>query len=295
MLDTGGPATLRRDAEAAVASLPPLLAAATRLAASVVPGVHGRRQPGSGETFWQFRPAVPGDSLRSIDWRRSARSRIPLVRETEWEAAQSVWLWVDDAQAMSYSSGQNLETKYRRAALLGLALAVLLIRSGERVGLLGANGVPVASGVRQLDRLAATLAGADSRDEYGCPPTMAVRRGGRVVVLSDFLGPVEPIMSRLRTAVSSGVSGSLVQVVDPNEEAYPYDGRVAFESMGGSMRLRTESARALAEGYQAALAEQRLRLLEFVERSDWRMLVHRTSDPAKQALVWLVEAVGDLR
>src|SRR5256714_10721107 len=84
---------LRDRAEQAAAVLPPLLVAAERVAVTVAQGVHGRRRVGQGETFWQFRQYQPGDAAARIDWRESAKSQRLYVRETEWEAAQSVWLW----------------------------------------------------------------------------------------------------------------------------------------------------------------------------------------------------------
>jgi uncharacterized protein (DUF58 family) len=83
---TGTPA-LRARAEALGQSLPPLLAEAELLAATVVLGDHGRRRAGMGDEFWQYRPAHAGDSARMIDWRRSARSDSHFVREREWQAA----------------------------------------------------------------------------------------------------------------------------------------------------------------------------------------------------------------
>ena len=84
--------------------LPPLLVAAERVAATVAQGVHGRRRVGQGETFWQFRQYQPGDAASRIDWRESAKSQRLYVRETEWEAAQSVWLWRDASASMDYTS-----------------------------------------------------------------------------------------------------------------------------------------------------------------------------------------------
>ena len=103
--------------------LPPLLVAAERVAVTVAQGVHGRRRVGQGETFWQFRQYQPGDAAARIDWRESAKSQRLYVRETEWEAAQSVWLWRDASASMDYSSAEYLagarmadETRPRRAA-----------------------------------------------------------------------------------------------------------------------------------------------------------------------------------
>ncbi len=70
------PAVMRTRVETAralAARLPDLLVAAKRIAANVMLGLHGRRHPGPGETFWQFRPYVHGEPARQIDWRRSAR------------------------------------------------------------------------------------------------------------------------------------------------------------------------------------------------------------------------------
>src|SRR6478672_1505936 len=94
--------------EQVAARLPPLLVAAERVAATVAQGVHGRRRVGQGETFWQFRQYQPGDAASRIDWRESAKSQRLYVRETEWEAAQSVWLWRDASASMDYSSAGDL-------------------------------------------------------------------------------------------------------------------------------------------------------------------------------------------
>src|SRR5271167_1724508 len=102
------PAALRDRAEQAAAVLPPLLVAAERVAVTVAQGVHGRRRVGQGETFWQFRQYEPGDAATRIDWRESAKSQRLYVRETEWEAAQSVWLWRDASASMDYSSAEYL-------------------------------------------------------------------------------------------------------------------------------------------------------------------------------------------
>ena len=131
------PTALRARAEELAAALPPLLAEAEHLASTVMMGEHGRRRAGMGDEFWQYRPATPGDPARRIDWRRSARSDAHFVREKEWQAAQSVLLWVDHSKSMLFTGSKNRPDKSERARLLALALAVLLNRGGERVGLSG--------------------------------------------------------------------------------------------------------------------------------------------------------------
>ena len=104
-------------------------------------GVHGRRRPGQGDAFWQFRPYLPGDAAARVDWRQSAKSDRLFVRETEWEAAQTVSIWVDDALSMDYRDAEHFRarSKNERASLLALALSVLFIKAGERVALMGTD------------------------------------------------------------------------------------------------------------------------------------------------------------
>src|SRR4051812_38416758 len=145
---------LRQAAETLSQRLPGLLVEAERVAATVAPGVHGRRRTGMGETFWQFRQYQSGDAASDIDWRQSARSRHLFVREQEWEAAESVWIWCDFSASMGFRSNPGLPPKWERAVLLTLALAALLVRSGERVALLGAGERPATGrfGIETLTR-----------------------------------------------------------------------------------------------------------------------------------------------
>ncbi|MCU0828436.1 MAG: DUF58 domain-containing protein, partial [Tabrizicola sp.] len=177
---------LRARAEALGQTLPPLLAEAEMLAATVMLGEHGRRRAGLGDEFWQYRPAHQGDSARMIDWRRSARSDAHFVREREWQAAQSVTIWVDPSKSMAFTGDKGRAAKSDRAKLLALALAVLLLRGGERVGLAGL--AHPRAGRTQLLRLAARLSGEETEAEYGAPETEGMVSHGRAVFLSDFLG-----------------------------------------------------------------------------------------------------------
>ncbi len=285
------PAALRGRAEALAAPLPPLLARAERLAASVLPGGHGRRRAGVGEAFWQFRPAMPGDPARSLDWRRSAMGDGAYVRQTEWEAPQTVLLWVDRARSMGFSDGGRAP-KADRARLLALALSILLLRGGERVGLAGAAEGPRA-GRGRAEPLAMRLAEEDA-SEYGAPPAVIPAKGARLVLISDFLGPPGPTLAALTAAAGVGAPGTLLQVVDPAEEAFPYEGRTLFESMGGAMRHDTRAAGALRARYADRLAERRALLRDAARRAGFGWRVHRTDASAGRALRALWQEISGL-
>ena len=158
-------------------------------------GVHGRRRTGQGETFWQFRPYYAGDAPNAIDWRQTAKSDRVYVRQMEWEAAQSIWLWHDTSPSMDWHSSDDLPTKSSRAKLLLLALSVLLLRAGERVALLGSSGRPLA-GQAVMPRLAAQIT-AEAQTGEDLPPLMPLPRHAHAVFFGDFLAPLEEIENRL--------------------------------------------------------------------------------------------------
>jgi uncharacterized protein (DUF58 family) len=170
-------------ARSLAARLPDLLVAARRIAANVLLGLHGRRHPGPGETFWQFRPYMPGEPARQIDWRRSARDHHLYVREREWEASQTVWLWADLSPSMDFKSRLSATTKIDRAVILMLALADMLGRGGERVGVPGL--IEPRMGRDRADRIADLLARADLSQDW--PKLDRVGRFSEVVMLSDCL------------------------------------------------------------------------------------------------------------
>ncbi|MDX5350206.1 MAG: DUF58 domain-containing protein, partial [Paracoccaceae bacterium] len=265
---------LRARAEALGQTLPPLLAEAEMLAATVMLGEHGRRRAGLGDEFWQYRPAHQGDSARMIDWRRSARSDSHFVREREWQAAQSVTLWVDPSKSMQFTGDKGRAPKADRAKLLALALAVLLLRGGERVGLAGL--AHPRAGRTQLLRLAARLSGEETEAEYGAPETEGMVSHGRAVFLSDFLGDLSAVEAALARAADRGVKGALIQILDPAEEEFPFDGRTIFESMGGTMQHETQQAGELRARYLARLAERKDRLAGLARAVGWHFTTHHT-------------------
>ena len=117
--------------------MPRLILEARRVAATVIHGLHGRRRAGSGENFWQYRRFVSGEPASRVDWRRSARDDHLYVREQEWEAAHTVWIWPDRSPSMAFASPLVRDSKLYRALVVALALAEVLVEGGERVGIPG--------------------------------------------------------------------------------------------------------------------------------------------------------------
>lgn len=276
-------AAVRDEAEALSSALPPLLVAADRLASAVSLGVHGRRKAGPGETFWQFRRYSPEDPSGLIDWRQSGKSQHVFVREREWEAAEVVWFWRDGSEGMQFRSNADVQTKFARANLLALALANLLARGGERVGYLGEARAP-ASGRTALTRLAQTLVDLAPQNSP-LPSDAPVGKSAQLVWFSDFFAPVSDIEGLVRRFAAQGLKGSLVQIVDPAEEEFPYSGRTRFEK--GRENVLFGRAESVRSQYRARFRAQCETVSVIARRLGFSHMMHRTDRRPEIALIAL--------
>jgi uncharacterized protein (DUF58 family) len=286
--------SLRHRAEESAAALPPLLVAAERIAATVAQGVHGRRRVGQGETFWQFRQYEPGDAASRIDWRESGKSQRVYVRETEWEAAQSVWLWRDASASMNYSSaayipGGDWPTKRARAELILVALASLLVRGGERLCLLGSGMTPM-SGRISLSRLVDLI--ERGGEGAGLPAAENLPRHAQLVLMGDFLGPLDATNKAVAGFAAAGLTGHLVQILDPAEEDLPFDGRVRFEEVEERGELLISRVETIRDAYAGRFREHRAALQAMAQAIGWSFSTHRTDRPPYLALLALHAALA---
>src|SRR5262245_6763125 len=161
-------------------AMPRLILEARRVAATVIHGLHGRRRAGSGENFWQYRRFVSGEPASRVDWRRSARDDHLYVREQEWEAAHTVWIWPDRSPSMTFASSMASETKLDRALVVAFALAEILVEGGERIGIPGVMRPTASRNV--IERMAQAIV-HDPLPRASLPPSFAPSPLAEVVVL----------------------------------------------------------------------------------------------------------------
>ena len=287
--------TLQRSLELA-GTLPALMVAADRVAATVIQGVHGRRRVGQADAFWQFRQYRDGDSATQIDWRQSARGRHLFVRETEWEAAASVWLWRDASPSMQYASLKNIDTKAVRAEVITLAVASLLTDASERVAVLGGGMRPITGriAVRRIAEHLAEETRNKAKTPPSLPPLVPLPAHGSVVLVSDWLDPLDKIEAVVRHYASAGVRGHIVQVLDPAEEELPFNGHVKFEGLETEGQHTVRRVEAVRSAYGARLAAQKEGLLRLARPADWTAHLHRTDRPPQTVLMALYLAMADL-
>jgi len=276
-------------ARARASLVPDLLIEAKRVANTSFSGWHGRRKRGIGENFWQFRNYVPGETMSRIDWRRSARDDHIYVQDKEWQAAHAVWLWVDESPSMLFQSQNAVVAKQSRALVLAFAMAELLARSGERVGWLGLTR-PILSR-HAADRMAEALIMADPQTEFPKQPELGTHSD--LILISDFLDPIEKIKSDLKQLAKSNTRGHVVQILDPVEEVFPYRGRVEFSDPETGERFTAGNAQTLKSEYEREMEIRTVALRQITASMGWSFVRHHTNRLASEALVALHMRLGE--
>src|SRR4029079_8101794 len=137
----------------------------------------------------------------------------------------TVWLWPDRSPSMVFRSALARDSKLDRCRVVAFALAEILVRAGERVGV---PGLMRPTGSRNvLDKLANAIV-HDVTERSSLPPAFAPSALAEVVVVADFWSPIEDVRRTLAQLSSTGAHGHVVQIVDPAEETFPYSGRIEF-------------------------------------------------------------------
>ena len=287
--DVGVVRSAAHQAAELIASMPRLILEARRAAASVFHGLHGRRRAGPGENFWQYRRFIGGEPAARVDWRRSARDDLLYVREREWEAAHTIWIWPDRSPSMVFASSLAEETKRDRALVLALALGELLVRGGERVGIPGAMRPTASRAV--IDRMAEAIIHAVGEPQ-SLPPDFTPGPREEVVLLGDLWSPTPQVVGTIANLSIGGAGGHVVQIVDPAEESFPYSGRIEFLEPEGAGSITVGRAEAWAADYTFRVARHRSLIRTETARHDWSFAVHRTDRPASELLLALHARMG---
>lgn len=283
------PADALARARERVRAIPDLLVDARKLANTVTTGWHGRRKKGAGEDFWQFRPYGVGEEASRIDWRRSARDEHAYVRDREWQAAHTVWLFADRSGSMLFKSGLARVSKEKRALTMVLALAELLSRGGERIGWPGLMR-PLAAR-NGAERLALRLAHMPAPG--GLPDMSEIRRHAEIVIASDFLDEPDDVLARLEPLAARGARGHLVEVCDPAEERFPYAGRTEFRDPETGERWIAGRAETLAADYRNLWLARRETLSRWCRKRGWSYTTTATDRIASEALAALHMALTE--
>ncbi|MCB1228213.1 MAG: DUF58 domain-containing protein [Verrucomicrobiales bacterium] len=204
-------------------------------------GLHRSPRHGFSVEFSEYRPYVPGDDLRHVDWRLAARSGRYFSKRYEDETNLWLQLVVDQSASMAYGSGAWSKAAY--GATLAATLALFLMRQGDAVGVTTfASGVeehvPPRNRPGHLRRLLTEL----ERPAVGRGTSLdlsigqlaeRLRRRGVVAVVSDLLAPLEVLRGRLAELGAMGQDVVMFHVMDPAEVDLKMSEAAFFEDPEG--------------------------------------------------------------
>lgn len=261
-----------RDVGRTEASLRQLELTVLRRLDGLLHGDHQGLVPGMGSEPGEGREYLPGDDVRRMDWNLTARTTVPHVRDAVADRELEAWAVVDGSASLDFGTGA---CEKRDLALVAVAaVGFLTARAGNRLGAViarpdGPVRVPARAGreatfallhkVASMPRVAEDAAGSSTAPLGAALDELVVvpRRRGLVVVVSDFLDPVESWQRPLRM-LSSRHDVLGVEVVDPREVELPAVGVLTLvdPETGRNLEVQTASPK-LRERYATAAAAQR--------------------------------------
>jgi uncharacterized protein (DUF58 family) len=272
----------------------------------LIPGEFRAHELGGGLELAQVRPYQPGDDVRRIDWNVTARTTVPHVRVHVPERALTTWLLLDVSPSMTF--GTALRRKADVAEGVAVAVGHIATQRGNRLGIVTFGGdadrrIPPIAG---RDGLLATLllmhgqhdAALPSRPRRGTPDaaladalrfiSAVARRGGLVVIASDFRGPRH--WMRPLAAVAMRQEVLAVEIGDPREGDLPDVGELTLIDAESGREVRVDtSSPGLRDRFRTAAADERRSLARDLRHSGVRHVVLSTSTD------WLRDLAGQLR
>ncbi len=247
-----------------IETLPEMIVMAEHVAMNIMQGAHGRRRVGVGESFWQFRNYVAGDSARLIDWRQTAKRDSAFIRETEWEASQSIILWSDNSASMDYSSDfSKYPTKQKYAILILLSLASALLRGGETIVVPGNRPV---QRYKSLPHIAEMLV----QNNLTLKNLGKIPKDAHAIFISDGWTELDQFANNIKYLAQNRLKANFVQLLDITEKTLPFSGSIIFEDLENPNNLeRLPDVKAIREEYKKQFITHQKQLRKIVISAGW--------------------------
>jgi uncharacterized protein (DUF58 family) len=217
-------------------------------------GMHRSPYHGFSVEFTEYRPYVPGDDPRYLDWKLVGRTDRYFIKKFEDETNLRCHLLVDLSRSMSFGSRGYPKADYART--LAATLGWFLSQQGDAVGLMTFDGavreyLPARHRPGHLRQLMHALEKpAEGRSTDLAAPLRRivelVRKRGLIVLISDLLAPLESLAAPLAMLTASGHEVIVFQVLDPAELTFDFNAAARFEDLETGRDIFLEPA--LARG-----------------------------------------------
>src|SRR5215210_3844418 len=192
-----------------------------------IPGAHTSRLRGISAEFTEYRPYRQGDDLRRIDWKLFARSDRAYIRLSNDRAILPTMIVLDASASMAFPVTTN--GKWKLAAQVGIALGAVARNSGDPVGLVIAGEEPLLLAPRMRRSVtheiirAVSAARPGGGDPHSPSVSIAAQSGGRLVIVTDFLGDAADLLAVSSRWVAAGREVHMVHVISAEEIDPPRD------------------------------------------------------------------------
>lgn len=264
-----------------------------------VSGMHKSPFHGFSVEFAEHREYVPGDDLRHVDWKVFGKSDRYYVKQYEEETNFACHLVLDCSESMDYASKDSPLTKLEYAKHLAAALAYVVVRQQDAVGL-----VTCGNEVREVRRpssqaahvkeLCQLLERTTPSGETSLGPVLhdlaeRIRKRGVVIVLSDFFDDPQSLLLGLKHLHHRRHDVCLMQIIDPAEQDFPFDSPTLFKGLELPQELKAEP-RAIAEAYRREFADFLLTLRGHARDLHMDYVLVRTDMPLDVALTGFLQS-----
>jgi uncharacterized protein (DUF58 family) len=234
---------------------------------SVLAGQHRSIRRGLSVEFAGHREYQPGDDLRHLDWLVWARSDRYDVRQYEEETKLRATIVLDTSGSMGYASAKQTKLDYARS--LTAALGYLMVRQSDAVGLVTCDNairdfLPPSSTMGQYLNVLAALENARPGNETSLSPVLneiaeRLTRRGLVILITDTFDDPKAFLNAIQYSRYRKQEVRLFQVLDPQEQIFPFKGMTEFVGLENEPRLKLDGDRVRAH-YQSVFEEHQKQL-----------------------------------
>jgi uncharacterized protein (DUF58 family) len=258
-----------------------------------ITGLHKSPYHGFSVEFAEHRQYMPGDEIKHIDWKIYGRTDRYYIKQFEEETNLKAYLVVDASKSMDYSSDGHIR-KLEYASYLGAALAYLMIRQRDAVGLAIYDEkireyLPPRSTKSYLNLIFKELANLKGSSKTGTAPSLheiaeRIRRRGLVIILSDFFDNPAQVVTAFKHFRHRKNEVIIIQILDPLEKSFAFGRDAVFKDMETSEEMMTQPWH-IQKSYQEAMREFLDRYKKECRENDIDYLLVDTSTPFDVALL----------
>lgn len=213
-----------------------------------ITGLHKSPYHGFSVEFAEHRQYMPGDEIRTIDWKVYGRTSRYYVKRYEEETNLKTYILLDTSGSMTFSSSDI--TKLQYGSYLAASLAYLMIHQKDATGLVLFDKrirkyMPPRATMGYLKTLEESLQNISDHEDTDIAPTLheiaeRIKRRGLIIVISDLFDDPQKVIAGLKHFRHRRHEVIVFHILDPQERELAYSGDVMFEDMETKERIGTQ-------------------------------------------------------